>query len=723
MQEPPLPMRRVSRTIHDRFAVWVPRFASGNCEIQKLSRWAVTERRKHTYRYRLLQDGEVIASFETREQMVEALRDLRVPIRSENQEHAGTLLRQLEIETTSDDDSSASSSSGRGYARSTASDPTGRRRVQSHNPSAAVRGVTEVRAPRSQDIRAPRGPEVRAPRAPEVRAPRSQEVQAPRPDFSSPATVRTPSETTPSSVPEPGVRRHSLGLMRYLGLSGSRSHSAASRLPSAHSPPPASRSNSKGLSPQSPFSPQKRTTPSPGGAPSPAPAPKQQTAPPSPPLYQPHANPTAPISTPGSPPGSGSSPRWPRVISPSVPTPIPIAAPFSPQERISRRNSERGQMSLMGDNLERGGSPAGSTDQRSLDRISSVETDRTAPSEPRIAKEGPKDSPSPVRRVPTALLSPADKPTELVTAWYYDDPSGSWRAEDLIIRIAAEPFAKGAMREAFHMVLCRPDGTTQALVAKRFRKPAESEVIKLRDAEFGGHPHDTPVEKRWAQAIVNKRGSPFERQVVSRCLSEHMVFELKDFLMWFHRLRLFRIDCEMQGFCRTYAAAFNKCTPPKPVTFLEAFMVVFAGRPNAPVFACETLIEGKYVKHNNNAGEVPERRVERNTPQAFSHFTYIHSNRQYVIIDIQGVGDTYTDPQVHSADQKGFGLGNLGQKGIDAFLQTHRCNNICIGLGLAPLEHRVDVSGTSYHAMATDDDPSLPPPPPFGRTPRSPPPP
>lgn len=38
------------------------------------------------------------------------------------------------------------------------------------------------------------------------------------------------------------------------------------------------RSNSKGLSPQSPFSPQKRTTPSPGGAPSPAPTPKLSRA-------------------------------------------------------------------------------------------------------------------------------------------------------------------------------------------------------------------------------------------------------------------------------------------------------------------------------------------------------------------------------------------------------------------------------------------------------------
>lgn len=36
-----------------------------------------------------------------------------------------------------------------------------------------------------------------------------------------------------------------------------------------------------------------------------------------------------------------------------------------------------------------------------------------------------------------------------------------------------------------------------------------------------------------------------------------------------------------------------------------------------------------------------------NTPQAFSHFTYCHSGGKLLICDIQGVGDKYTDPQIH----------------------------------------------------------------------------
>jgi elongation factor 2 kinase len=47
----------------------------------------------------------------------------------------------------------------------------------------------------------------------------------------------------------------------------------------------------------------------------------------------------------------------------------------------------------------------------------------------------------------------------------------------------------------------------------------------------------------------------------------------------------------------------------------------FVERPNRPLAAAEPFVNGKYVKHNNNAGYV-ENDLHRSTPQAFSHFTY-----------------------------------------------------------------------------------------------------
>ena len=51
----------------------------------------------------------------------------------------------------------------------------------------------------------------------------------------------------------------------------------------------------------------------------------------------------------------------------------------------------------------------------------------------------------------------------------------------------------------------------------------------------------------------------------------------------------------------------------------------------------------------------------RNTPQAFSHFTYELSQHSLLICDIQGVGDMYTDPQVHTTDGNFFCWENSGK--------------------------------------------------------------
>jgi hypothetical protein len=75
---------------------------------------------------------------------------------------------------------------------------------------------------------------------------------------------------------------------------------------------------------------------------------------------------------------------------------------------------------------------------------------------------------------------------------------------------------------------------------------------------------------------------------------------------------------------------------------------------------------------------------ERNTPQAFSPFSFVASRHELMVVDIQGVQDFYTDPQIHSRDGERFGQGNLGPYGIERFLESHRCNGICQWLKLKP---------------------------------------
>lgn len=140
------------------------------------------------------------------------------------------------------------------------------------------------------------------------------------------------------------------------------------------------------------------------------------------------------------------------------------------------------------------------------------------------------------------------------------------------------------------------------------------------------------------------------------------------------------------------------------------------------------LIKGTFEKHNNNVGAVcVKSNADEQTQlsldmaqvyylssrfnwdfrffkrvgcilQAFSHFTYENSNKQILICDIQGVGNLYTDPQIHTLSGKGFGAGNLGNTGMSAFLLRHRCNGICQEVGL-PVIHAKSLGPEAYNTF------------------------
>ncbi|KNC53627.1 uncharacterized protein AMSG_01336 [Thecamonas trahens ATCC 50062] len=142
-------------------------------------------------------------------------------------------------------------------------------------------------------------------------------------------------------------------------------------------------------------------------------------------------------------------------------------------------------------------------------------------------------------------------------------------------------------------------------------------------------------------------------------------------------------DVQMQTRARALADAYNAARPPLHVELLEAIVLELLPEASA------RFVAGNYVKHSNNGGVVGHvgaaGGVVRNTPQAFSHFTYAVTQGEAVVVDIQGVGDVYTDPQIHtrSAEQT---LGDRGVRGMALFFATHLCSPVCAKLGLRPFQ-------------------------------------
>ncbi|KAF8525670.1 kinase-like domain-containing protein, partial [Gautieria morchelliformis] len=73
------------------------------------------------------------------------------------------------------------------------------------------------------------------------------------------------------------------------------------------------------------------------------------------------------------------------------------------------------------------------------------------------------------------------------------------------------------------------------------------------------------------------------------------------------------------------------------------------------------------------------------TMSAFTHFTWLHSQHTLLFADMQGSAargsdgqpvEILFDPMTHSPTAD-TGLGDYGQRGIDAFISQRRCNKIC----------------------------------------------
>lgn len=206
-----------------------------------------------------------------------------------------------------------------------------------------------------------------------------------------------------------------------------------------------------------------------------------------------------------------------------------------------------------------------------------------------------------------------------------------------------KPFAQGGLRYAFHLFLSPTEGKRDM-------------HLVVKESKFKGTA-GSPQEVHRLFLSTHRRAEAFAKAFNRSCKG---------------------IVADGGG----SLAMASRCA----TKFVKAFVVQIDDPAVAGGFrfvTAENYIPGRYVKFSDNNGWVNE--LAESGPAevagAFSHFTFDQTEGAELCVDIQGVGLSWTDPQLHSQERV-YGPADHGADGMRRFFATHVCSKLCCELRL-----------------------------------------
>ncbi|NXD09171.1 EF2K kinase, partial [Nothocercus nigrocapillus] len=159
---------------------------------------------------------------------------------------------------------------------------------------------------------------------------------------------------------------------------------------------------------------------------------------------------------------------------------------------------------------------------------------------------------------PWAEFHLEDIETEHATRYRYNAVTGDWVEDEVLIKMASQPFGRGAMRECF-------------------RTKKLSNFLHTQNWK-GAYNY---VAKQYIESV-----------------GRDVYFE----------------DVRLQMEAKLWGEEYNRHKPPKQVDIVQICIIEMKNRPGKPLFHLEHYIEGKYIKYNSNSGFVRDDNI-RLTPQ------------------------------------------------------------------------------------------------------------